>query len=109
MSSARGPTDRGLAGERTALAWNRSGLAVVVCIAVVLRHLWPLQGVDEDLALGLTAAAAVVWAVALLVLTLPIGRRGENLPRGSGVFKLMTAGTIMLAVAGFVLAFVAAP
>ncbi len=103
------PTDRGLAGERTALAWNRSGLAIVVCVAVVLRHLWPLHGVDEALALGLTAAAGVVWVVVLLILTHSRASRGEYVHTGARVFGLMTAGTIILAVAGFVLAFVAAP
>ncbi len=109
MASEPEPTDSGLAAERTALAWNRSGLAVVVCVAVVVRHLWPLHGVDEDLALGLVAGAAVVWVVVLLVLTLSSGSRGAYVPRGSGVFALMTAGTVILAVAGFILAFVAAP
>jgi uncharacterized membrane protein YidH (DUF202 family) len=109
MASEPEPTDRGLAGERTALAWNRSGLAVVVCVAVVLRHLWPLDDVDEDVALCLTAAAAVVWVMALLVLTHSRGSRGEYVPGGTRIFGLMTAGTVILAVAGFVLAFIAPP
>jgi uncharacterized membrane protein YidH (DUF202 family) len=106
---ARTPEDTGggLAGERTALAWNRSGLAVVVCVAVLLRHLWPLHGVDEDLALALTAAAATGWAVALLLLTRSGRSRGEHVPQGPRIFRLVTAGTIVLAVAGFVLALVA--
>ena len=47
VSSDEDPNDPGLARERTALSWNRSGLAIIVCIAVVLRHLWPLNGTDE--------------------------------------------------------------
>ena len=57
--------DVGLAGERTVLAWNRSGLAVVVCVAVLLRRVWPLHGTDQEVALGLIAGAVVVWACLL--------------------------------------------
>jgi uncharacterized membrane protein YidH (DUF202 family) len=98
------PHDPGLAGERTALAWNRSGLAVVVCVAVLLRHVWPLHGTDQDVALGLIAGAVVVWAVVLAVLTLA-ARRDADVPHGLNLFRLMTAGTLLLALVGFVAAF----
>jgi len=38
---ARRPLDRGLAPERTALAWNRSGLALLACGAAVARGFPP--------------------------------------------------------------------
>jgi uncharacterized membrane protein YidH (DUF202 family) len=98
------PQDPGLAGERTALAWNRSGLAVVVCVAVLLRHVWPLHGTDQEVALGLIAGAVVVWAVVLAVLTLA-ARRHADIPHGVNLFRLMTAGTLLLALVGFVAAF----
>src|ERR1700727_2207080 len=98
------PQDPGLAGERTALAWNRSGLAVVVCVAVLLRHVWPLHGTDQEVALGLIAGAVVVWAVGLAVFTLA-GRRDGDIPHGLKLFRLMTAGTLLLALVGFVAAF----
>jgi uncharacterized membrane protein YidH (DUF202 family) len=97
--------DAGLAGERTALAWNRSGLAVVVCVAVLLRHVWPLHGTDQEVALGLIAGAVVVWAVVLAVLTHSSRRGGTQVPLGANVFGLMTAGTLLLAIVGFVAAF----
>ncbi len=99
--------DVGLAGERTALAWNRSGLAVVVCVAVLLRHVWPLHGTDQEVALGLIAAAVVAWTVVLAALTLSAKRREPYQPHDANVFRLMTAGTLLLAVVGFVAAFAA--
>jgi uncharacterized membrane protein YidH (DUF202 family) len=97
--------DGGLAGERTVLAWNRSGLAVVVCVAVLLRHVWPLQGTDQELALALIAAAVVVWAVVLAALTYSTRRRDAPAAHRAGVFRLMTAATLLLAFVGFVAAF----
>ncbi len=101
------PPEPGLAEERTVLAWNRSGLAVVVCVAVLLRHVWPLRGTDQDLALGLIAAAVVVWAVVLAVLTTSARRRDGDAPHDAHVFRLMTAATLLLALVGFVAAFAA--
>jgi len=95
----------GLARERTALAWNRSGLAVVVCVAVLLRHVWPLRGPGEDVALGGVACAAIVWALALVAFTPSGVERGERAPVGGRVFALMTLGTMVLAVVGSILAF----
>jgi uncharacterized membrane protein YidH (DUF202 family) len=99
--------DVGLAGERTALAWNRSGLAVVVCVAVLLRHVWPLHGTDQEVALGLIAAAVVAWTVLLAALTLSVRGREPALPHDANVFRLMTAGTLLLALVGIVAAFAA--
>jgi len=44
--------DSGLARERTDLAWNRSGLAVAVTVAIILRRLWPLSGDRAALAVA---------------------------------------------------------
>jgi uncharacterized membrane protein YidH (DUF202 family) len=93
----------GLAEERTVLAWNRSGLAVVVCVAVLARHIWPLHGADQELALCLIAAAIVVWAIVLIAFT--SARRRLDAPQGESMYRLITAGTLLLAVVGFVAAF----
>jgi hypothetical protein len=105
MAAPTEPADIGLAGERTALSWNRSGLAVVVCIAVLLRHVWPLHGTDQEVALGLIAGAVAIWAVLLAVLTVGARRSDADIPHGANVFRLMTAGTLLLALVGFVAAF----
>ena len=99
--------ETGLAAERTALSWNRSGLAVVVCVAVLLRHVWPLHGTDHEVALGVIAGAVIVWCVVLAVLTLSRGKPGAYVPRGANVFRLVTAGTLLLALVGLFAAFTA--
>ena len=59
--------DEPLAGERTDLAWTRSGIAFLVCVAVMLRRVWPIDRADHLLAVGLVAIGAGAWAVALVV------------------------------------------
>ena len=102
------PPDVGLAAERTVLSWNRSGLAVVVCVAVLLRHVWPLRGTDHEVALGLIGAAVIVWSVIFMVLARSPGRSGvRSVSHGESFFRLITAGTLLLAVVGVVASFAA--
>ena len=97
------PRDTGLARERTELAWNRSGLAVLVAVGVLLRRLWPLEGYRTVLAVVLIAAGALAWAVGM-----QLSRRRPD--PGGGMLtdtacRALTGGTLAPAVAGFVLAF----
>jgi uncharacterized membrane protein YidH (DUF202 family) len=105
VSNSPTPPDVELAAERTVLAWNRSGLAVVVCVAVLLRHVWPLQGTDHAVALGLIGAAVIVWSVVFTVLARSRAKRGSSEAYGESFFRLVTAGTLLLAVVGVVAAF----
>ena len=47
---------QGLTSERTDLAWNRSGLAIVACVAVLLRRIWPLRRTEQIVALACISA-----------------------------------------------------
>ncbi len=103
-------SDAGLAAERTDLAWNRSGLALVVCVAVLVRHLWPLRGTDEVVALAVISAGTFVWATALHL----GGRLSRRVRARRGVYDstvlaLISAGTLMLAVAGIVVSLLPNP
>jgi uncharacterized membrane protein YidH (DUF202 family) len=94
--------DSGLAVERTYLAWNRSGLAVAVTVAIVLRRLWPLHGDRTVLALALIAGGGAVWVVGMR-----LGRRlgqaaGADRTLGETACRMMALGTVLLAIAGFV-------
>jgi uncharacterized membrane protein YidH (DUF202 family) len=94
--------DPGLARERTDLAWNRSGLAVLVVVAILLRHLWPLEGARSVLAFVLIAVGAGAWAVGMQLARR--NRKGGNPVLGPEGCRLLTVGTVLLALAGLLLA-----
>jgi Domain of unknown function (DUF202) len=99
------PVDHGLSRERTDLAWNRSGLAVVVCIAVLLRRIWPLRGTDQIVALACISAGAFAWALALSVGRKLWGKtESERTLLSSRRALVITVGTLALALAAFALA-----
>ena len=101
-----GASDPGLARERTELAWSRSGLSVAVTVAVTLRRLWPLTGDKAVVALVLIAVGAIIW-----VLGMQIGRRrrfGAEVggAANASTFRLLSIGTLVLALAAFVVSLI---
>jgi uncharacterized membrane protein YidH (DUF202 family) len=97
-------SDEPLAGERTDLAWTRSGIAFAVCVAIVLRRVWPLDESGDLLAVGLVGVGTVAWAVGLLVArrvarTTHDGREVMD----ARTLRTITAGTFVLALGAFVL------
>jgi uncharacterized membrane protein YidH (DUF202 family) len=96
------PRDPGLARERTQLAWNRSGVAVLVVVAILFRHLWPLEGARSIVALVLIGVGAGAWAVGMLLARRGRGAAGAPLDLAHG--ELLTIGTVVLATAGLLLA-----
>jgi hypothetical protein len=93
--------DPGLARDRTDLSWQRSGLAALVAVAVMVRHLWPLTGYKSALVFGVTAVAALVWAA---------GKHRSQRSRPEATdgsmavhsrhLRMLTLGTLLLAAAG---------
>lgn len=101
--------DAGLAAERTHLSWNRSGLAVLAVVALMLRHLWPLEGWKTVAALALIAAGGALWALGMRhAIRAPGGRHairapgGAAEPLGEPACRMLMAGTLLLAAAGLV-------
>jgi hypothetical protein len=106
VSPAQAPAGSALA--RTVLAWNRSELAALICIAALFRHLWPLHGTGEATAFGVLGVAATIWASAVI---LTYRRRSQDRPvhLGPDVFRMMTVAAVLFAAAAFALAFFASP
>ena len=71
--NSRPPTDKtkyaqvASALARTELARERSGLAVLLCISVLLRRMWPLNRASEVIALIFIAIGGVAWSLGLEV------------------------------------------
>jgi uncharacterized membrane protein YidH (DUF202 family) len=103
------PLNKGLARERTALAWNRSGLALIVCAAIVARRLWPLSSAQQLVVLGMIAGAVIVWAVALFVLRAREDEGTDRAARGRTGLMLMTVATELLAAGAIALTLVTPP
>lgn len=98
--------DPGLARERTELAWSRSGLAVAVTVAVILRRLWPLTGDKAVIGLVIISIGAILWVAGM-----QLGRRtrpgmGPESALTTSSCRMMTIGTLVLAGAGFVVGIV---
>jgi len=92
--------DPSLAAERTQLAWNRSGLAVLAAVAIALRRLWPVHGTTGSVILTLTALGALTWAAGMVMTR----RSGDGRPHLRHVHaRTLTAGTLVLAAAGLAL------
>lgn len=102
----------GLAGERTDLAWSRSGLAVLAAVAAIGRRV--LQPIDEPAAelivVVLLAGGGVAWALAVaharvVAATTLAGRAHAD----AGKLRFVALGTTAFALAALVLALLPPP
>jgi hypothetical protein len=86
--------DRGLAFERTSLAWNRTGLASLAAAALCLKVFWD----GHPLGLVLAAILAVIGVVAY--------GAGARPPVTPNTLRAMSLATTAAAVVGMVLSIV---
>jgi uncharacterized membrane protein YidH (DUF202 family) len=96
----------GLAGERTDLAWSRSGLALIVTGAAVLKRVFEI---DHDqapaLVFAVLLAGAAAWAIALTHARVVASSALAGEPHANArKFRAVAAGTAVLAVGAMVLA-----
>ncbi|MBK5287895.1 MAG: DUF202 domain-containing protein [Acidimicrobiia bacterium] len=106
MGEALAADDDGLAPERTALAWNRTGMAFLVAIAAVGRRLWPLDQGNHTIILWVLAGAALAFLGSLWSASrLRTHARYQGDTLDPHAYRLVTLGTLTLAVAGIVFAF----
>jgi hypothetical protein len=98
------------AKQRTDLAWARSGLAVGLIVAAILRHVGANSQTRDRLPVmlvagGLTAWSAAYWGVRRLGRSgMPTGAAfGGSLPR------LVTLGTLLIAAGAFALVLLPGP
>lgn len=93
--------------ERTELAWNRSGLALLGAFAILARHVWNDKTTlsADTLTVALLAVASLGWAVGTVGWRLVHHRSDEPQPRSAPELFAVTLGTVALALAGLVVAF----
>lgn len=105
MASPIEVDDDGMAPERTAMAWNRSGIAFVVAVAALGRRIWPIdRGHRGAVLLGLGVATMAFLASLVLASRLATNARYRGETMGRRVFRLVSIGTFTLATAGVALA-----
>ncbi len=99
------PDDDGLSPERTVLAWNRSGMAFLIAIAALGRKIWPIDRANHGWVLAALGVAAAAFAGSLYFASrLRTRARYEGHTLDAHAFRLISAGTVVLAMAAFVLA-----
>jgi uncharacterized membrane protein YidH (DUF202 family) len=99
--------DRGLATERTALAWTRSALALAAIGALAVRRgaQGDLPAVAYPVGALLFGAAVGLWMLGASIYNRRVARTGAGDPTPRAVaFKIMSIGTVGIAVAAVVLA-----
>jgi uncharacterized membrane protein YidH (DUF202 family) len=97
----------GLAGERTDLAWSRSGLALLVAGGAIARRIWLEVGTATGrvviftlLGLGAVVCVSAMWWARLAARSTIEGR----LVTDRGPLRRVTVGTLLFAAAALVMA-----
>jgi len=99
----------GLSGERTDLAWSRSGLGVLACLAAIVKRILPQLSTLDARAIVMVALVigGVAWAFGLfwarmVAATTLAGRRVAD----TRTLRIVSIGTAALGVAATVIALI---
>ncbi len=95
----------GLAGERTDLAWNRSGLAALAAVATIAKRILDLDtSTAPTIVLVILVGGGVAWAVALAHGRLLAGAIAGQPSARPETLRYVAYGTTLLALGALVLA-----
>jgi uncharacterized membrane protein YidH (DUF202 family) len=96
--------DPGLAYERTDLAWNRSGLSLIACGAVVMKGLAVPPFEVRNVAAGMVilVLGGITWALGSVRMRRTRGRGVR--PVGAAELRPIALGVALVGVAAFVVA-----
>jgi hypothetical protein len=99
--------EQALPEERTELAWSRSGLALLVCFALLARHIWEgEEGVAAVATFVLLALGALGWAGGIIhARAVRLRPHRPSQPAPAAKLRNAALGTVALAAAGIVLSF----
>ncbi len=107
MSASARPhdPDGGLAGERTDLAWGRTGLSMLAILGSLLRRVLLTNGPAQAVAVIVGLVGAAAWGLGLrharhLANTTSTGRHQAEIR----TMVTITVGTLVIAAAGGLLA-----
>jgi uncharacterized membrane protein YidH (DUF202 family) len=96
-----------LYGERTDLAWSRSGLALLGTFAILARRLWAHGAEPGDaVVVALVGLAGLGWAIGMLGWQFAHRSGSGAQPREARELLAVAAGTVALAGAGLAFTFV---
>lgn len=95
--------DEGLAPQRTELAWGRTGLAVLVASAILVRRVLVLPVGGAVVVSLLVAAGAATWLAGMRWSRRLMATGAPHGIAGHRAFALVAGGTVLLALAGLLL------
>jgi hypothetical protein len=100
---SEGTWDEGLAHHRTELSWGRSGLALLVVAALLVRRVLTLPPFASAVVCLAVALGVLLWLVGMRTSRQLVGMDDPHGLEGGHAFALITTGTLVLGLAALFL------